>query len=256
LENGTGQDRQAIDGVITKIFYPIQREDLALKIQAFWEEFDDFQSATGEIYNGLSDPFSSVLVETAPHRWHKIWTQPYTLVFGYIPCQVTSKPLGCGGAERTWGAFRHLKNGRRAHMSAEKLERQTTVYAVACIEKSRALQASEERHGMVLESWWTDADIAYGKGVLYDWTPCEEPDLVLPVVAPVVVPVALCPVHPVLAPIVEHVVRKPVFKAWIEDWEWDCFDKKEDPEPMRHLLLKYDGLHWLDVTDLRASSEM
>jgi hypothetical protein len=69
------------------------------------------------------------------------------------------------------------------------------------------------------------------------------------VVAPVVVPVALCPVHPVLAPIMEHVVRKRVFKACIEDWEWDCFDKKEDPEPMRHLLLKYHGLHWLDGTD-------
>jgi hypothetical protein len=64
LENGTGQDRQAIDGVITKIFYPIQWEDLALKIQAFWKEFDDFQSKTGEIYNGLSDPFLSI--------WHLI----------------------------------------------------------------------------------------------------------------------------------------------------------------------------------------
>jgi hypothetical protein len=121
------------------------------------------------------------------------------------------------------------KNGKRAHMSAEKSERQTTVYAAACIEKSRSLQVSEERHGMVLESRWTDADLAYGKGVLYDWTPREEPDLVLPVVAPVVVPVALGPVHPVLAPIVEHVVRKRVFKAWIEDREWDCIDKKEDP---------------------------
>jgi hypothetical protein len=159
--------------VIAKIFYPIQREYLALKIQAFWKEFDDFQSATGEIYNGLSDPFLSVLVDTAPHRWHKIWTQPYTLVFGYVACRVTSKPLGCGGAKRTWGAFKHLKNGKQAHLSAEKLGHQTTVYGAACIEKSWALQASEERHGMVLESRWKDADIAYGKGVLYDWTPHE-----------------------------------------------------------------------------------
>jgi hypothetical protein len=119
LENGTGQDRQAIDGVIAKIFYPIRREDLALKIQAFWKEFDDIQSASGEIYNGLSDPFLLVLVETAPHRWHKIWMQPYTSVFGYVACQVTSKPLNCGGAERTWGAFKHLKNGKQAHMSGE-----------------------------------------------------------------------------------------------------------------------------------------
>jgi hypothetical protein len=79
------------------------------------------------------------------------------------------------------------------------------------------------------------------------------PDLVRPVVAPVVVPVAVCPVHPVLALIVEHVVRKRVFKAWIKNWEWDCFDKKEDPEPMRHLVLKYHGLHWLDGTDVQVA---
>jgi hypothetical protein len=74
LENGTGQDRQAIDGVIAKIFHPIRWEDLALKIlQAFWKEFDDFQSKTGEIYNGLSDPILFWLLS-----WNMLFQSMYS----------------------------------------------------------------------------------------------------------------------------------------------------------------------------------
>jgi hypothetical protein len=118
----------AIDGVLAKIFYPIQQEDLAKKIQAFWKELEDFQTRRGQVYNGLSDPFlTKQQVELEPHVWHKIYTQLYTQVFGYAACRVTSKQLGCGGAEQTWGAFKHLRNGKWLHMSAEKSQRQMTV---------------------------------------------------------------------------------------------------------------------------------
>ena len=41
------------------------------------------------------------------------------------------------------------------------------------------------------------------------------------------------------------VVPKRLFKAWIEDWEYNCvFDK--DPVAMQWLLHKYGGLRWLD----------
>jgi hypothetical protein len=110
LAFGTGRDRHVIDGVIAKIFAPIRREDLAVKIQSFWREFEDFQTGRGEVYNGLSDPFSSPRTESEPHLWHKIWTEPYTEVFGYVACRVTSKPLGCGGAERSnLGCFQTLE---------------------------------------------------------------------------------------------------------------------------------------------------
>jgi hypothetical protein len=212
----------------------------------------------------LSDPFlAKEQAESKPHVWHKIFTEPYTQVFGYVACRVTSKPLGCGGAERTWGAFKHLKNGKQLHMSAEKSQRQTTVYGASSLERSRAMHAMEERQGLVLESCWSDADIAYHTGVLNAWSlpvpvvavvapPVVAGVLVPPVVvaplqvlAPVAVarvvvaPVAVAPVMPPVA------VQKRLFKAWIKDWEWACWERKDDPEGLTHLLLKYHGLHWL-----------
>jgi hypothetical protein len=258
-----GQDWMAIDGVLAKIFYPIQREDLAKKIQAFWKEFKDFQTRRGPVYIGLSDPFlAKQQVEAEPHVWHKIYTEPYTRVFGYVACRVALKPLGCGGAEQTWGAFKHFKNRKRLHMSAEKLQWQTTVYGLSSIERSRAMHAMDERQGLVLESHWSDADIAYHAGVLDAWSlPAPVAAVVVaPVVAGVflVPPVVVAPLK-VLAPVVVAwvvvapveaapvvppvAVRKRLFKAWIEDWEWACWERKDDPEAITHLLLKYHGLH-------------
>lgn len=246
LARGTGQHRQLIDSVIAKIYYPIQKDELSRTIQTFWREFDDFQTGRGVCYTGLSDVFSSPYAENEPHIWHKMFTKPYTAVFGYVACRVCSKPLGCGAAERAWGALKHLKNGKRSHLSAEKSERQTTVYGASCMEKSRAIQSAEEKQGLVLESRWTDADIAYQEGVLDDWSPQV---LVAPVVAlvlaPVVAPVLVA--DPVVPPVA---VRARLFKAWIEDdWEWAAMEKK-DEVTKRQLLVKYHGLHWLDENDV------
>jgi hypothetical protein len=55
--------------------------------------------------------------------------------------------------------------------------------------------------------------------------------------------VALVAVALVVPPVA---VWKHLFKAWIKDWEWACWERKDDPEAIPHLLLKYHGLHWLD----------
>jgi hypothetical protein len=130
---------------------------------------------------------------------------------------VTSKPLDCGGAEQTWGAFKHLKKGKWSHMSAEKLQQQTTVYGASSIERSRAMHAMEERQGLVLESHsWSDADIAYHTGILDVWLlPAPVAGvMVAPVVAGVLVPPVVVAPLQVLAPVVvARVVVAPVAVA-------------------------------------------
>jgi hypothetical protein len=94
------------------------------------------------------------------HHWHKMYKAPLTTTFGNVD---TSKTLGCGSAKRNWGTYKHLKNGKRSHMSAETSEQQATVYGVACIEKCCAMRTLEEKHGIVVETRWTDADIEFQK---------------------------------------------------------------------------------------------
>ena len=105
----------------------------------------------------------------------------FTKVFGQVACRVCSKPLGCGNAERNWGALKHLKNGKRAHLSADKAQKQATVFGAASIDRSRAIQAAEESNGVLLESRWTDADIAFQVGLEnWDGMPGDVPVPVAP----------------------------------------------------------------------------
>jgi hypothetical protein len=103
-------------------------------------------------------------------------------------------------------------------LSGDKAEMQATIFGAACIDKMRARQAEEEINGVSCR--WTDADMEIEMG-LENWT---------------VIPGGL-PVLPV-AP-------KRFFKAWIEDWEWECIRHKDEVAETR-LLQKYGGMRWLD----------
>ena len=215
----TGADRLAVEKVIAKLYYPMVDEDLGQVIQTFWSEFDDFQIKSGMHYARSWIWTSDEIKQGNCHRWHKLYTLPHTKVFGFVACRVCSKPLGCGNAERNWGNFKQLKSGKRSHLSADKSQKQATVYGAASFERTRMVQAAEEKTGLTLESRWTDADISFEMG-LERWDH-------LPGVVPT------------------PVVPKRIFKAWLEPWEFDGFHKK-DPVIKEQFLHKYGGLHWTD----------
>ena len=222
LEHEIGADRLKVEEVITKMYYPIRDEDLGVVIQTFWREFDDFQTRRGPSYSRSWIWHTEEITQGNCHLWHKIYSVPFTKVFGRVACRVCSKPLGCGLAERCWGAFKHLKSGKRSHLSGDKSSKQATIYGAACIDRSRALQTEEEKHGQLVETRWTDADIAFQMG-LETWEN-----------APGNVPLCVRP--------------KRIFRAWIEDWEYDCISNN-DPVAEARLLEKYGGLRWLDLDE-------
>jgi hypothetical protein len=215
-----GTYRLMVEEVIQKIFFPMKDEELGQTIQTFWREFGDFQTKRGPSYGRGYIWTSDEVKQGNCHLWHKLYSCPFTKVFGKVACRVCSKPLGCGQAERNWGAVKQLKSGKRSHMSAEKVERQATIYGAACIEKARSVRAAEERNGTVVEFRWTDEDIAFELG-LEDFTGT--------------------PGGPHRAP----VRPKRLFRAWIEDWEWECI-KHKDPLSEAKLVKKYEGLRFVD----------
>jgi hypothetical protein len=227
MANSTAAHCLELESVIAKIYFPIWDKDLGEVLQTFWRQFDAFQTKKPPHY---SHPYiwKARKVEESAHMWHKYYSSPNQTVFGYVACRVTSKPLGCSGAKRTWSAFKHLKNGKRSHMSAERSERQAAVYGAACIEKGRAVCAvEEEKHGAIFESRWTDADIAFQNEVFDAWVLNNG-----------------LPMEP-----------KRLFKAWIEDdWEWACIEEKKDVRK-EALLRKYKGMQWMDnnkLTEIEA----
>ena len=66
--------------------------------------------------------------------WHKKESLRYTKEFGKFACQVTSKILGIGTAERSWEDVKHLKTNKRAHLLGERAKKQATIFGASCIE--------------------------------------------------------------------------------------------------------------------------
>jgi hypothetical protein len=214
-----GANRLEVEVVIAKMYYPILDAELGHLIETFWREFDDFQTRRGPSYSRAWIWESDEIKKGNCHLWHKLYSVPFTKVFGKVACRACSKPLGCGLAERNWGALKHLKTGKRSHLSGEKAQMQATVFGAACMERSRVIKAGEESNGVVVESRWTDEDIGLDLG-LENWE-----------VAPGIVPV---PIRP-----------KRIFKTWLEDWEFEAIHDRDVVAEAR-LLQKYGGLKWID----------
>ena len=44
--------------------------------------------------------------------WHQKYSLPFTNVLGFVACRVTSKVLGIGAAECSWGDVNTIKSGK------------------------------------------------------------------------------------------------------------------------------------------------
>ena len=186
----------------------------------FWKEYNDFKTKGGLGYSRAFIWGTDEIKKGNSHLWHKLYSIPFTDVFGKVACRVCSKPLGCGPAERNWGALKHLKSGQRSHLSADKAQKQATVYGAASMEKARMVQDAEERNGLVLESRWTDADLEFAHG-LENWDAAGAGN------------------------VPEPTVPRRIFNAWIEEWEWELL-YHNDPVSEARLMQKYAGLRWID----------
>ena len=54
-----------------------------------------------------------------------------TKVLGFISCRVTSKMLGIGSAERSWGDIKTIKQGKISAIGSDIYEKQIIVYTSA-----------------------------------------------------------------------------------------------------------------------------
>jgi hypothetical protein len=218
VDHELGSDRLEVEKVVIKLYHPMRPEDMGKVIQVFWRELNDFQTKQGPSYSRKHIWDTDEIRKGNCHLWHKLYSVPFTKVFGKVACRVCSKPLGCGLAERNWGNLKHLKSNKRSHLSADKAQKQATVFGAACMDKSKAMQAAEEASGELQETRWSDADIDLNTG-LESW----DPDCVMPAA----------------------VVPKRLFNAWIEEWEWECIFNNDSVAEAK-LLQKYQGMRWFD----------
>ena len=65
---------------------------------------------------------------------HQKYSLSWTKVLGFVACRVTSKVLGIGEAERSWGDIKTIKSGKISAIISDVSEKQSIIYT--CIESA------------------------------------------------------------------------------------------------------------------------
>ncbi len=162
-ENRCGEHNAAMDRVIKVMFYDLDPALLAMTIDIFWTEFEAFHGRRGTGHAAFDRDYiwnSQHLREGSSHLWHKQYSVHSTTILGKVACRLTSKILGIGSAERSWGAVKHLKTDKRSHLGHLPTKMQSTLFGASCIEAAR------RRHKLcsgapTTISIWADEDVEF-----------------------------------------------------------------------------------------------
>ena len=132
-------------------------------LDMFWTEYTDFDNKIGSFD---ADGFiwkSKDISDGNSHLWHQKYSLPFTKVLGFVACRVTSKVLGIGAAEPSWGDAKTIKYGKRSAISSDVSEKQSIVYTSACIESARIeqYQADKQLYENCSSHTWNEEDYTF-----------------------------------------------------------------------------------------------
>lgn len=135
-----------VDEVVSRLHSPpnpnkkVEKKSVDEIIDIFWKEFKHFTFRTGP-YSYRSSRFENDdALSGRSHIWHEMHSLPFTEVLGFVACRTTSKRLGIGSAERSWSDVKTIKNGKRASIGGETLEKRAVLYTSAKLEEAQLLR--------------------------------------------------------------------------------------------------------------------
>ncbi len=214
----TGDHWDAIERVIEKLYCYDSTIDVDEKKDMFRTEMKHFQNQTG-VFDKAGRWNTADVISGRSYLWHEKYSLPYTEVLGHVGYRTISKVTGIGSCERAWGDVKHIKTGKRKHLSARATEMQSIIYTTARIGAARIKAAQYE--GIVAvpgSGMWNDDDINF--------------DLDLENFG-------------VDTSVLRSVSRNRYFRCWVEDWEKES-RTKNDPVQEAKLLQKYKDMLFFD----------
>ena len=97
------------------------------------------------------------------HLWHQKYSLPFTKVLGFVACRFTSKVLGIGASERSWGDVKTIKSGKISYIVSYVSQKQIIVYTLACIESAKIEQYHSDKqiYDNCSSHTWNEEDDAF-----------------------------------------------------------------------------------------------
>ena len=81
-QHKTGNHHHAMDRVLCKLFADLTEEEEQVKLDKFWEEWNDFHHPSGPIFIKTYPQNSPHLLTVESHLWYRQYTDPFTDVLG------------------------------------------------------------------------------------------------------------------------------------------------------------------------------
>ena len=126
-DHSDSDHRKQVNNVIKTLFSGASEEEMDVILDLFWTEYTAFDNKIGS-YD--ADEFirkSKGISDGNSHLWHQKYSLTFTKVLGFVSCRVTSKVLGIGVAERSWGGVKTVKSGKISAISSDVSEKQSIV---------------------------------------------------------------------------------------------------------------------------------
>ena len=95
--------RKQVKNVTKKIFHGVPEDKMDVTKDIFWTEYTEFNNKDGSFD---ADEFiwkSKDIRDGNSNFWHQKYSLPCTKVLNFVACRVTSKVIGIGAADRSWG---------------------------------------------------------------------------------------------------------------------------------------------------------
>ena len=170
FKNAQNSHHIQVNTVIKSFFVGSTEKELNETLDTLWSKYTNINNKNDHVYGNESIWNSKNISDGNSHLWHQKYSLPSTKVLGFVACRVTSKILGIGSAERSWGDVKTIKSGKRSALGSDISEKQSIVYKSACIEEARigrTLSHTDSKDGSY-NHYWNDEYHAFDYQ-LYQW---------------------------------------------------------------------------------------
>ena len=125
-----------VNTVIKTLFAGLSKKLLHETLDTFWNKYTKL--------NDKNDPFESNefiwsikdIYDGNSHLWYQKYFLPSTKVLGFIAYRITSKMLGMGSVDCSWGDVKTVKSVKILALGIDIYEKQSIVYISACTEET------------------------------------------------------------------------------------------------------------------------
>jgi hypothetical protein len=220
--------RERVSNLVRRLFSHLTLpHKVARMVDSFWTDWKAFHLKLKPYDdNGIWDV--GTVAEGKSHEWHDIHSLHKTESFGFVACRTTSKALGIGSAERSWGDVKTLREGKRCNIGSGRLEKQAVCYTHSCLERARIFREGKSEHKVdprEVEHGWEDMDRKFELQI-DGWLRNDDTD-------PIDLPKAQLP-------------PTRVVKCWVEEWEEEQVMARGNQLMEARFSAKYTGLHFFD----------